>query len=103
MQKDQPESQPKRMKCAYRHILYRLYRTHPLQFLAYREEELAMPRKECHKMDEKLRFVSRFRDGEKIAAPSRTRRCASAAAIPIALGRVHGVGVASLIGEPTIE
>jgi putative transposase len=27
-----------------------------------------MPWKECHKMDEKLRFVSRFLDGEKIAA-----------------------------------
>ena len=27
-----------------------------------------MPWKECRKMDEKLRFVSRFLDGEKIAA-----------------------------------
>jgi putative transposase len=42
-----------------------------------------MPWKECHKMDEKLRFVSRFLDGEKIAALcrefgiSRTRRLAS--------------------------
>ena len=27
-----------------------------------------MPWKECHSMDEKLRFVSRFADGEKIAA-----------------------------------
>ena len=26
-----------------------------------------MPWKECRKMDEKLRFVSRFLDGEKIA------------------------------------
>jgi Helix-turn-helix domain len=30
-------------------------------------EELAMPWKECRKMDEKLKFVSRFLDGEKIA------------------------------------
>ena len=29
---------------------------------------LTMPWKECRKMDEKLRFVSRFLDGEKIAA-----------------------------------
>ena len=27
-----------------------------------------MPWKECQKMDEKLKFVSRFLDGEKIAA-----------------------------------
>jgi len=27
-----------------------------------------MPWKECHKIDEKLRFVSRFLNGEKIAA-----------------------------------
>ena len=27
-----------------------------------------MPWKECRKMDEKLKFVSRFLDGEKIAA-----------------------------------
>lgn len=26
-----------------------------------------MPWKECHKMDEKLKFVPRFLDGEKIA------------------------------------
>jgi len=30
-----------------------------------------MPWKECRKMDEKLRFVSRFLDGEKIASPCR--------------------------------
>jgi lysophospholipid acyltransferase (LPLAT)-like uncharacterized protein len=36
--------------------------------MAYREEELAMPWKECRKMDQKLKFVSRFLDGEKVAA-----------------------------------
>jgi predicted helicase len=41
--------------------------TYPLQFLAYREEELAMPWKECHKMDENIRFVARYLDGEKFA------------------------------------
>ena len=46
----------------------RLCRTHPLPFLAYGREELVMPWKACRRMEEKRRFVSRFPDGENIAA-----------------------------------
>ena len=42
-----------------------------------------MPWKECHVMDERLRFVARLLEGEKMTAVRRWLACPSSPALPV--------------------
>ena len=51
--------------CSYRQIAYRLFRAHGLQIRHLGRTR--MPWKECKPMDERLKFVARLLEGEKMA------------------------------------